>query len=441
MRLDGAIQQRMERIFVEAAPFVFRNLHREIVGIRSGAADHGQNFPGARIERHHCAGALAERLLGDLLQIVIDGERDLFAGNGLLRGEAADFFAHAVDDHAPHAVRAHQRIVVLLFEAGFSREVARTQLAIAIFDLLFTDFADVPAGMAHKAVRQIAAAVYHEHFQQRNVGAVGLDERDIGLGGFGLDDNGLKFRQISRIRQLVAQIADGNAQAVGNGGKILFDQRGIVAKQQNAEARIVVDQHAAIAIQHAASRRDDGNGANAVAFGHHAVAIGIDDLQLPEAQEQHADHADDDVGNYCQPRLRQPIVVAKPDGHKNSARLLLFRALASKRRCELPMKNSVRTMFAKGPGMRRPAWAAARSHVFLTVTPRYGRRKASRRTGSKWSPSWISGCCPMSPPAATTCVRHGLSIEPWKARNLLYASLAGYRRKPFSELWKPAQCI
>src|SRR5260370_977753 len=91
----------------------------------------------------------------------------------------------------------------------------------------------------------------------------------------------------------------------------------IVAKEEHAERRPVVHQHAAIAVQHAAARRDHGNVTHAIALGHGAVLVGIDDLQLPKADQQHADHSHDDVGSHRQPPLRQPIVVAEPVRHEN----------------------------------------------------------------------------------------------------------------------------
>src|SRR5260221_517734 len=90
-------------------PFFFRNANGKIVGIGRGAADQGQNFTGAGIEGDHGTWPRAQRLLGDLLQVVVDGESNLFAGNGLLLGEAhiLHFLADAVDDDAAHAVGAH----------------------------------------------------------------------------------------------------------------------------------------------------------------------------------------------------------------------------------------------------------------------------------------------------------------------------------------------
>ena len=41
------------------------------------------------------------------------------------------------------------------------------------------------------------------------------------------------------------------------------------------------------------------------------ILIGVNYLQLPKAEQQHADHAYDDVGDYGEPLLRQSIVATK----------------------------------------------------------------------------------------------------------------------------------
>jgi hypothetical protein len=75
-----------------------------------------------------------------LLQIVINGELNLLAGDRFLLRETADFLANAVDDHAAHSVRANQQIIILTLETRFAGHVARTQFSVAGFDLLLADF-------------------------------------------------------------------------------------------------------------------------------------------------------------------------------------------------------------------------------------------------------------------------------------------------------------
>src|ERR1700721_1083390 len=105
----------MQRIVVKSVPFLRGNANGEIIWVGRGAADHREHFAGAWIESNHGSGAHAERLFGDLLQVVVDGELNLFAGNRFLLSKVAelfDFLADAVDDDAPHAVRAGQDVVV-----------------------------------------------------------------------------------------------------------------------------------------------------------------------------------------------------------------------------------------------------------------------------------------------------------------------------------------
>ncbi len=94
-------------------------------------------------------------------------------------------------------------------------------------------------------------------------------------------------------------------------GRFLSTRTGSSRRSKNAERGAIVDQDAAIAIEHAATRGDNRNGANAIAFGHRGIFFGVNDLKLPEAEEQHADHAHDDVGSHGETALRQTIVVAK----------------------------------------------------------------------------------------------------------------------------------
>jgi len=150
------------------------------------------------------------------------------------------------------------------------------------------------------------------------------DEGDVCVGGFRLNNDGLELRKIFGAFELVLQITDRDAQAIGDGGEIFVDERGIVAEKQDTERRIIVHQDTAIAVQHTAARSDDGNGTNAIALGHLTVLIGVDDLEFPEAEEQQANHAHDDVGGDGQSGLWQTIVVAKPVRHENPAREPLF---------------------------------------------------------------------------------------------------------------------
>src|SRR6266853_562040 len=320
LRLNGSIQQRMLRIFVETLPVICRDTDREIIGVQSRMADHGQDFSGARVQRDCRTRAPAQGLLRNFLQVVINGQQNLFARNGFLSGQALLFLANTVYNYTAHSVRALEQVVVLAFQAGLPDEVAGAELAVARLNLLLADFTDIARSVGEEAARQISPAGDGNHFQDRNVGTMGFNKSDIRLRGVGLDNDGLEFREILCVCELVLQIIDRDSQAVRDSRKMLLNLGQIIAQEEHAERRPVVHQNPAIAVQHAAARRNHGNVTHAVALGHGAVLIGVDDLELPEADEQHADHAHDEVGGHGQPRLRQSIVVAEPVRHENPAR-------------------------------------------------------------------------------------------------------------------------
>src|SRR6266568_2506421 len=283
-------------------------------------AGHGQDFAIARIERDNRAGAIAERLLGDLLQVVVNAELNLFAGNGFLKGKLSDLFTDAIYDDAALAVGALQQIVVLLLETEFARKVAWPKPAVARIDLLFADLTHIAHGVRQETSGEVAPPLNGDHFEDGNVGFVRFDKRNIRRRGVRLDDDGLEFGEGFRAGELVFQISQRNAQTIGDGAEMFLHLGHVVAQQQHAEGGAVVHENAAIAVEHAATRRDDRNFTDAVAFGEGGVLIGVNDLQFPEAQQQHADHAHDDIRGHREPRLRQTIVVPKPVRHENPAR-------------------------------------------------------------------------------------------------------------------------
>src|SRR6266567_4506100 len=283
-------------------------------------ASHRQDFSVARVKGHDGTGPGPQRLLRHLLQVVVNSQLNLLARNGVLGGKGPDFLSHAVHDDAALAVGTHQDVVVLPFEAELAGKVTHAQLAIAGFDLLLADLAHVADGVREKSVWQIAPPRNRDHLENRDVRMVRFDKGKVCRRSVGLDDDGLEFRKTLGVVELVFQIIKWNAETVGYAGKIFCDQNRIFPQQEHAEGRTVINQDAAIAVQHAAAGRDDRNFAHAIALGHRGILIRVDDLQLPEAEQQHSDHSHDDVGSHGQPPLRQSIIVAKPVRHENPAR-------------------------------------------------------------------------------------------------------------------------
>ena len=58
------------------------------------------------------------------LHVVVDGQLQVLAGNGVLGPRIADFAAVAVHDHVAGAVLPAQQLVVSLLDAGLAHHVA-----------------------------------------------------------------------------------------------------------------------------------------------------------------------------------------------------------------------------------------------------------------------------------------------------------------------------
>ena len=250
LRLNRAIEQRRVRIGIELCPFGCGNAHGEIVGIECGAADHGQNFAGARVHRDDGAFLVLHVVFGDGLQIVIDRQLNRLAGNRFDVVESAHGLADAVDDDAAHAVGAFEGFVVLALEAGFADDVAGAVVAVALVELLRRNFTDVADRVREHFAVRVAAALNHHQFEHGKIGAVRFHECDVRLARGGLDYDGLKFRLVLGGIELLLQIFAADSQAVFDLRQALLEGLRVVAKQQNAERRIAIHEHAAFAVEH-----------------------------------------------------------------------------------------------------------------------------------------------------------------------------------------------
>ena len=226
------VQQRTISIRVQPQPFFFRNANREIVGVRRRPADERQHFAAARVQRHHRA-LLARHGLRLFVAIVVNRQLNSLTRYRFLPQVA--HFCQCCSQYPAHAVRADQQIVILPLQPGLSRNVAWAIFTVAGFDLLLADFADIPAGVGHEAPGQISPAVHHQHFQQRNIRAMRLDERHVRFRGFRLDDDARAGIWGAR-RYCSTVLSDRPATALPAMADRFFLRGGhVVAQEQHAE--------------------------------------------------------------------------------------------------------------------------------------------------------------------------------------------------------------
>ncbi len=245
-----------------------------------------------------------QRLFGGNLQVKIDGELELLAGNSLHVAERADFLAAAVDQHLARAVLAHQNIVVVLLDARHAHDVARViQLPLRLGQHVFAHLSDVADDMRHESVLRIQAAMDGDDVKLRQVCAVRFDERQF----VGRDVVFQEQRLISRYRshalQARAQLVGRNVQPGRNLVGVGVEVAVLIAQQQHRERRIVVNDDAAFAVENLAARRQHRDLLDAVLFGQSGVVVAARHLQAPQPESKNQENAQQDVLHCGEPEL------------------------------------------------------------------------------------------------------------------------------------------
>src|SRR5262249_7424490 len=124
---------------------------------------------------------------------------------------------------------------------------------------------------------------------------VRLDERQLGGRQLLLDHDWLVFRRAARLKsphpRQQAVVVD--VQAVGDGLQMVHLQR--VARKQEREGGMIVDDDASVAIENLPAGGQDRNRLDAVLFGPLLVNLRIPDLKVPETGDQEQENPDHQV--------------------------------------------------------------------------------------------------------------------------------------------------
>ena len=186
-------------------------LMAKCVGIEAGPRNHRQNLAVARVHGDDGAVAVAQRELRRALQIVVDGQLQVLAGNGVLNAEVAHFAAVAVDNHFARTVLPAQQLVVCLFHARLAHHVARLVVGEArIIQIVFAHLAHIADQVRGKTIARIEPALFIDGFELGQLIAMRLDKsllvgRHVLLDGNRLiaglrSDNGAASRAVDRGR-------------------------------------------------------------------------------------------------------------------------------------------------------------------------------------------------------------------------------------------------
>ena len=222
LRLDGLVQQRMVRVGDDLVPVGSGEADGELVGIEGWAGDHGENLAGVRIHRDYRAVLALHGLFGGHLDVQVDGELEVLAGDGEGLAELAELFAVAVDDDIAAAIHAAKESVVGGFDAGSADDVAgRVEgVLVVVGKHLLGDFADVADEMGGEAIAGVEAALLIEGLEFGELVAMGRDEGLLVGGDVLLEGNGLVVGSDLVAAKGGVDLVDGDVEALRDQGQV-----------------------------------------------------------------------------------------------------------------------------------------------------------------------------------------------------------------------------
>ena len=118
--VERAVDHRLVGRVVEHVPVLRVDAVDEQVGVVAGHRHQGQDAAGGRLDRHQRAAALAEGLLGDLLQLGVERQRQVVAGHRRGARQRAHGAAAGIDLDLLEAGAAVQLEFVVLLQAGLA---------------------------------------------------------------------------------------------------------------------------------------------------------------------------------------------------------------------------------------------------------------------------------------------------------------------------------
>ena len=268
----------------------------ELVGVEGRAGDEGEDFAGVRVEGDHGADLAGHGLFGGHLDVEVDGEFEVFAGDGEGLAEVAELFAVRVDDDVAGAVGAAEESVVGLLDAGSSDDVAGVVEGVAgVVEHGFGDFTDVADEVGGEAVAGVEAALLVAGFELGEFVAVGGEEGLLVGGDVDFKGDGLVLRGGGEAADGRLDLLDGEVEAGGDEREVEVGVGDLIAQEIAGDGRVVVDEQTAFAVEEAAARGEDGDLADAVGLGEDAVVGAVEDLEAVEADEEDGENGGDDV--------------------------------------------------------------------------------------------------------------------------------------------------
>ena len=214
LRLDSLVEQRMRLIGQQPMPLFRRDPHGKFIGVERRTAHHCQDVAGARIHRDHRAVLAFERLFRRLLDVQIDRRLQRVAGICRFVRKLADFPALRIHQHAALPVRAHEHIVVPLFQPRLPHHSARfIHLKFRTIQHRLADFTDISDRMRCKPILRIEPSAHAHHFEHGQFIPMRLDVRELVEVHLIFHDDGSSLR--ARTADPLPHLLEGHVQRIG----------------------------------------------------------------------------------------------------------------------------------------------------------------------------------------------------------------------------------
>ena len=328
------------------------------MGVEGGVAHQGQHGPGAHVEGHDAAGErVGQGLDRGPVQVQVDRQpqvpagarRPLAVGKGVLVLDALP----GVDLHVADAVEAAQAVLEVALHPGLAHVVAGHVVAAAEL---------VP-------VQLLPLQLPHVSHQVRGQAAVGVETLRLDLHLQGpllaqalLDDgHGAEVDVPLEAHQAVAPgVPEGVAARFLQGRHGQGVVLGAAAAQEDAVRGPVAGQDLAVAVEDEPAGGLQALAGDAVVLGSLGVVVGLQDLQVEEAQQQDAEeqaHHDGQAAEPARPSFEDLGLHGTTPGPAGGAGGSARPRPGRGRRCREPVRGS-RGASAAAP--RRGCWSWSR---------------------------------------------------------------------------------
>ncbi len=194
---QGPVEQGFVQRFVERLPIFRVNALDKQVGVKGGLADKGQNLTGFGVDGHQGATAVAVQVLGQLLQLDVDGQHDGVAGLGRAAAQAPNGPTACRRLHFVHTGDAMQLSLIALLHTQLANVVGAPVVG-SIFRVLQlglfagVDATDVPNHMAGQLTIGVVAEQTGLDFHASKAVALGGKPRHLFIGETGANRHRVK---------------------------------------------------------------------------------------------------------------------------------------------------------------------------------------------------------------------------------------------------------